>query len=364
MKVLLLGEFSGFYTNLKDGLRELGATVTLAANGDGWKKIEGADMPLYKTGEMSAPGRVFHKLIMPVMQKGRWRDYDVVQLVHGCVFRPYINSIMIRALKRQNGKLFENICGNCYTLYQSWRNGKLGYYTLDDNPDKCEMYTGSGLRQYMTRATEEYVDSVADGIIPIMYEYAVGVRERENCLPTIQLPFNAEKVPFSENKVGNKLVFYHGINKPKDKGTAYIKEAFEIIQSRYPNDVQMIVKGGMPLNEYLEVLRSTNILVDQCKEHCWGLNACYGMAQGKVIMGGASRNSLKEFGLQESPVIHIKPDVHQIVQQIEYVIENRAKVSVWGEESRHFVETFHDHRMVAQRYLDAWARSARSEDNL
>lgn len=35
MKVLLVGEFSGFYLNLKQGLQELGVDVTLAANGDG-----------------------------------------------------------------------------------------------------------------------------------------------------------------------------------------------------------------------------------------------------------------------------------------------------------------------------------------
>ena len=35
MKILLMGEFSGFYLNLKQGLQELGAEVTLAANGDG-----------------------------------------------------------------------------------------------------------------------------------------------------------------------------------------------------------------------------------------------------------------------------------------------------------------------------------------
>lgn len=31
MKVLLLGEFSGFYTNLKDGLQELLHTVSVMA---------------------------------------------------------------------------------------------------------------------------------------------------------------------------------------------------------------------------------------------------------------------------------------------------------------------------------------------
>lgn len=50
MKVLLLGEFSGLYRYLKQGLLELGIDTTLAANGDLWKNIGGADFPLFHTG--------------------------------------------------------------------------------------------------------------------------------------------------------------------------------------------------------------------------------------------------------------------------------------------------------------------------
>ena len=149
-------------------------------------------------------------------------------------------------------------------------------------------------------------------------------------------------------------MFFHGILREKDKGTNYIRQAFEIISQKYPNDVEVIIEGRLPLKEYLEVLRRTNVLVDQCKEHCWGLNACYGMAQGKVILGGASRNSLKEFEISESPVFHVKPDVEQIVQQLEHVIENRNKITEWGYQSRNFVETFHNHVKVAQKYVDMW----------
>lgn len=357
MKILLLGEFSGFYLNLKQGLQELGAEVTLAANGDGWKQIPGADMPLYRTGDTQKTKKIYYKLVKPLLERKKLQNYDVVQLVHENIYRPYINSRMIKELKRQNGSLYVNVAGNCYSLYKSWRDGKLGYYTFDNNPDKCEMYTGGGLRREMTRRTEEYVDGIADGIIPVMYEYAVGVRELPNCKKTIPLPFNSGKSEYRTNRPDGKLVFYHGILREKDKGTDYIRQAFEIIQKKYPNDVEMIICGNLPFQEYLEVLRRTNILVDQCKEHCWGMNACYGMAQGKVVLGGASRNSLKEFGLEESPVIHIKPDVRQIVHQIEYVLENRNRIEEWGYESRQFVETFHDCKKIAQQYLDVWKQN-------
>lgn len=37
MKILLFGEFSGFFTCLKDGLTALGHEVFLASSGDGFK---------------------------------------------------------------------------------------------------------------------------------------------------------------------------------------------------------------------------------------------------------------------------------------------------------------------------------------
>ena len=77
------------------------------------------------------------------------------------------------------------------------------------------------------------------------------------------------------------------------------------------------------------------------------MNACHGMAQGKVVLSGASRNTLKEFGLSSSPVFHIKPDVNQIVSQLEYLIENKDNIEEFGYKSRKFVETFHNHRRIA-----------------
>ena len=46
MKILMVGEFSGFYLNLKKGLRFLGYSVKIIAQSDGFKKIPGADIKI------------------------------------------------------------------------------------------------------------------------------------------------------------------------------------------------------------------------------------------------------------------------------------------------------------------------------
>ena len=354
MKVLLLGEYSGFFYNLKRGLQELGVEVELCANGDDWKQIPGADRVLYRDGDVSPIKRAYHKIIVPELEKRQFSGYDVVQMVHENIFSPYINTNMIKAIKKNNGSLFVNIAGNHPTLYRAWLDGKLGYYTFDDNEEKAIPFTSKELCYRFYRKSSRYVDEIVDGVIPVMYEYAVGIREWDKCKKTIPLPFDTSDINYEENKVGTKLFFYHGLNKPKDKGGAYIKEALEILRDKYPNDVDICVADTLPLKEYLEVLSKTNVMVDQCKEHCWGMNACYGMALGKVVLGGASRNSLKEFGLESSPVVHIMPNVDQIVKQLEYVLENRTRVPQWGEESRRFVEEFHDAKRIASMYLDVW----------
>lgn len=46
MKILILGDFSGFGLNLKKGFEKESEEVILISNGDGWKKIPGSDLNL------------------------------------------------------------------------------------------------------------------------------------------------------------------------------------------------------------------------------------------------------------------------------------------------------------------------------
>ena len=47
------------------------------------------------------------------------------------------------------------------------------------------------------------------------------------------------------------------------------------------------------------------------------------MALGMVILEEAVNDSLREFGMKESSVLHIQPNVNQIVSQLEYILENK-----------------------------------------
>lgn len=354
MKVLLMGEFSGLFTNLKNGLLELGVDCTLASIGDGWKKIPGADIPLYKIEDKSYVKKFYNYIVEPYMHKERFSGYDVVQMVYPVLFKPIINKKMIDYIKKNNGALYVSIAGGCSPVYESYIDGRLGYYIYDNNPESCYRYVSKKWKYTSIIDQEKYGYKVADGVVPIMYEYALGVRDYNNCKQTIPIPFDATKIEYTPNVVNGKIRILHGIIREKSKGSDIIKKALEIIQLRHPDEVEVIIDGKMPLNEYLNLLKSVNILVDQCKEHCYGLNALYAMAEGRIVLGGATENSLKEYGLDSCPVLHIGPDVNQIVDQLEYVISRKKDFEEMGYESRKFVETFHNHISIAQKYVDMW----------
>ncbi|MBP5428921.1 MAG: hypothetical protein J6Z04_06530 [Clostridia bacterium] len=355
MRVLLVGEFSGFFINLKKGLQMNGVECVLAANGDGWKKIEGADMRLYKKRK-GFLGKIISYIFEPLLTAKKLYNFDVVMLVDPAIYHPCINKIMFKKILKHNKKVFVSLPGGCFALYESYRKGELGHYIFDDNEELCRVYETKSLKAKVRKKQEKYIYDHVAGIIPIMYEYAVPVRDRKNRLQTIPIGFDCSQIEYKPNIATNKIVIMHGIIREKSKGTKEIKEALSIIKKKYGDQVEIILDGKKPLADYLKQLQGVNVLVDQCKEHCYGMNALYAMAEGRIVLGGASDDSLKEFGItrDDCPVFNIVPDVNQIVNQIEHVISLKDSFETLGMKSRRFVEDFHNCKMIAKKYIEVW----------
>lgn len=102
MKILLLGEYSGLFNNLKDGLRELGHEVSLIADPDNWKKIPGADYPLtLPYGKKNILKKIFYKLIYPLYERKLYDNYDVVLIINIDIFHPLIIHKVIKKLAKK-----------------------------------------------------------------------------------------------------------------------------------------------------------------------------------------------------------------------------------------------------------------------
>ena len=353
MRVLLIGEYSGFFTNLKKGLEAIGVECILASNSDSWKQIRGSNIRLFDDSKTSGIKRIKNMVFDPYKRRSELYGFDVVQFVNPIVYSQIVNTIMFKTIKKHNKKVFVSIAGDGFSVFKAYLDGAFRYYIYDDNPMLCKKY--KGFRGLVNKINERYVLNHSNGIIPIMYEYAVGVRNRNNTLPTIPIPFDCSEIEYKPNRViDGKIVIFHGIIREITKGSGYIIEALRIIEERYHDEVTVIIDGKKPLTEYLKSLYNINILVDQCKENCYGMNAIYAMADGRIVLGGASSESLREIGVSESPIIHIEPNVDQIVSQIESIIKKKNLLEELGLKSRKYVEEVHNHKIIAKKYIDAW----------
>jgi glycosyltransferase involved in cell wall biosynthesis len=357
VKILLLGEFSGFHTNLKSGLKELGHEVHICSSGDRWKKFEGSDIKLFSYSDNPVIRRIC-SLMYQLKMIPKLKNYDVVQLVCPHVFSEvgyWYNQMIIKLLKKNNEKLILSVAGDHYFIYETFK--KLRYTIFENFDEKNSKYCNKSYIENNKKVVE-----MSDGIIPITYTYAESYRWNKKLLRTIPLPVDYTKVQFSPQVFKDgKVKIFHGINNENSKGTKYIREAMEKLKANYPEKVEILIDGKMPIKKYLKVLKDSNIVIDQALSYSYGMNAIYSMAMGKVVLSGNEPECQKEYSRFDIPVINITPSVDTIYRELEKLILNEQEIISIGSKSRKFIEDFHNHIDIAKLYINEW-KSIRSED--
>ena len=269
----------------------------------------------------------------------------------------------LEKIKNTNGKVYLLACGGdkYYNEYGISFLKEKGYYIFDEKrieERKKELYIKKNI--------ENKLFEIIDGIIPVMYEYAEPYRNSKwmklnKVKKTIPLAIDTKNI-IKKNKIGEKIIIFHGLNSEKEKGTAWIREAMENIQKKYSDKVEIIIDGKMPLEKYKEVIAKTNILIDQCRSYGYGMNALYGMAMGKLVFSGNEPENEKEFGEKNIPVVNITPNVEDIEKKLEYYILNPELIITEGKRAREFVERFHDSEIIAKQYLKLFEKDSRTDE--
>ncbi len=353
MKILLLGEFSGFYKNLKEGLIELGHDTLIASHGDDWKNIP-------RDIDLGAGSGFYAKLkrkIMPLWKINQLSGFDVVQYINPFYFyhKALPNKFIFSQFIKRNGKVYMSAAGD--DAYY-WRKGRsiLKYGPFEDSLKydiKKKSYFMSTQSAFEFNA---WIASRVSGVIPTAYDYEVSYKECKNRKETIPLPINTNKIEYKDNYPNKKIVVFHGLNRYGFKGTRHVEKAFALLSTKYPNDLELIINGGLPLKDYLDLIQRVNVVVDQTNSYSTGVNGLYAMAMGKVVLGGAEPESLISLGCTETPVINITPSAESIVKQVEFLLDNRDVIPEIGFRSRQFVERTHGHILVAQKYIEEWSK--------
>jgi len=353
IKILLLGEFSGFFLNLAAGLRELGHEVTIAAGYDGFKDIA-PDVPLeFRSYKRLARIGTF---VLPLVHLSKFKNFDVVQVIHP--FTPNVrffpNIEYFRILKRYNKKLFLSAAGSDPVYWQLGRS-RLRYGPFDDYL-RYDIKKARHKFQTKKLLQKNYdIAKLFDGIIPVMFDYHVGYRDFKNCRNIIPLPIDSGRITYGplDFKKG-PLNIFHGVTRYGFKGTKFIEEAFEIFGNRYPNDVKLSIQGRLPLDKYLRVMRKQHVVLDQTNSHSMGMNALASLALGKITMSGSEEVANEANYGTSSPAINLNPSKWDVLQKLEELLDNRSNLHELSLRGREFITTHHDSKLIAQKYVNSW----------
>lgn len=352
MKILLFGEFSGLHNNLKEGLIELGHEVVIASGKDGFKDISNdINLDPVFSGFL---GKIESRL-KPFIKLHKFVGFDIVQIINP--FYPnskfFPKEFFYFLLRIFNKKFF--ILGAGSDAY-FWKYGKetMRYSPFEDwlkydiQNDFFYMQSINAFN-YNRRIVDK-----SNGLIPVMYEYDSCYKKSSKKLNLIPLPVNLKSISCDPNNIKDKIVVFHGLSRYGFKGTRHVENAFKVLKEKYPNDLELIINGKMPLKEYLKALKQSNIVIDQVNSYSLGMNGLFALAMGKVVLGGSEKESLKSQGIKNSPVINVLPSKESIIEAIDLLVKDKNKILSIGERGRKFVETHHCALKIAKKYENTW----------
>jgi glycosyltransferase involved in cell wall biosynthesis len=353
MKILLLGELSGFHEELRIGLLDQGHQVVTACVGPTTTSYP-LDFQLYKA---PAPRQNrlgwSREILSQSLTLPRFTGFDIVQMISPKFFHWKVNKAYVRFLKRFN-KALVVISTGCTTGYNDFmrelRFSPCAECKLYDKPKhECEWERGE------ERVFEHWLWNHADAIVTTAWDYreALGTTPFLGKNHSIPLPIDTRRHRPPARQRGSKVRVYYGETRYGYKGGKSVIAALDKLEaSPFADRVEIVKASRMPFDDYLALLDTVDIVIDQANSHCYGMNALYTIARGKISFTGAAPEAMRFFGVtpDESPFVNIGPDPEDIFRKLVDLIENPQKMEDLGAKGREFAVRIHDARPVAGAY--------------
>jgi glycosyltransferase involved in cell wall biosynthesis len=365
MKILLLGDYSNVHATLAEGLRQLGHDVTVASDGDGWKNYP-RDVDLYR--DMSwGKVQTLRYLWRLIMEFRKFRGYDVVQLINP-IFIPLKAERMLtfyRYLRRHNKRVFLGAFGmdhywvraglDCSTFRYSDFNMGVEVRESEDNDN--------WIREWLRGAKGDLNQRIAndcDGIVAGLYEYYAAYRpdfgEKVQFIP---FPIVPQKGDATSKEAPSRVRFFIGIQKSRSeyKGTDIMLRALERVAQELPDRCEVVRVENVPFAEYVNLMRGSDVILDQLYSYTPAMNALEAMARGLIVVGGAEPEHYTLMQEDElRPIFNVLPNEESVYQVVRDIALHPERIPQLKHDSVAYIQKHHDYVKVAQQYLDFWSR--------
>ena len=372
MRILLLGDYSNVHATLADGLRQLGHTVVVASDGDGWKNYP-------RDVDLARPSLARWQSLLWWMRMRRefhrFRGYDVVQIINP-VFLPLRAERLwpyYAFLRRHNRHVFLGAFGMDHYFVKAsldcttYRYGDFQIGQQLRHSQENDIFIADWLDGPKGVLNRRIADD-CDGIIAGLWEYhAAYAHEWADKMQFIPFPIRVadEQVAPATRAAFRRLEedpeapvrFFIGIQRSRSayKGTDIMLRALEKVCARYPRHAEMVRVESVPFDQYIQLMQGCHVILDQLYSYTPAMNALEAMARGLVVVGGGEPENYDI--LQESelrPIINVQPNEEDCVRQLSRLVENRHDLPALHRQTLAYIRRHHDHLRVAAQYVGAW----------
>lgn len=369
LSILLLGDASNYHQALATGLRRLGHQVALASDGSRWMNTE-RDIDLSRPYPGKLGGLALWLKIRGRLMR-RFSGHDVVAINTSSFLplKPSRQRWLFDAVRGRNRSVFYNAVGTdpgfvaeCLRPETPLRYND---YRIYGKPSPYSMLHPENEKEWLSSALKGLYDHVienVDGAVGCLWEYNVSLEKvlpREKIfagaipidtrsIEPVELPDKIERVRLFLGRHNDRMVL---------KGTDILELAAREVVDRYPDKAELVVVENRPYAEYLELLKSAHVVLDQIYSYTPATNALLAMAMGLNTVSGGSEEYYNHIGEQTlRPVIHVEPDYELVYRALEHTVLHPEMIKPRGLQGRELVEKYNACEKVAADNVDFWLR--------
>lgn len=358
MKILLIGEASGVHRNLKKGFEELGHTAFhIIKYSEQQGRSSDASFCKARNGILGGISRNISSLHNALCLE----KYDVINFlntitaVHGRYTR-YLDLPIIR----NKAKIMSYYAVGCDEL------GIIRRSDCDFAYIPCPSCLGSG--ETLGRDCEEFLNPLykksgdrarryfdVAGCSMIEYDHtSTFFGEKSFC--RVPLPVDTDAINFSPARNRKIVKIAHTPSRRGFKGTTIVLEAIDILR-KSRNDFEFKIIEGLNFEDYLNVIRDVDIVVDQVYSQSPGMNALEMLAAGKIVFTGATKLGQTYYDFMHNfPGVNAEPNPTILAESLSFMLDKRNSYSEFGFAGREYIEKNHSCVYSAQKFLNLWLR--------
>ena len=371
-KILLMADYSNFHNTLAKGLRNLGCDVTVVSDGSGFMECERDIDITRRPGKL---GGLMYAANLYGPLHSKLKGYDIVSFRNPDFLDLKPGRILwfLKRMLKENKTCFLSAISMDVPFFDMLEaeDSPLSYseWFIDGKPNRLYIEDRKQWDSWhapdMTRL-HYYLYKHIDGAVSALYEYHLSLKRRlpEKKIAYGGLPIDSENIAFREIGCPRKVRIFLGRDRRRklQKGSDLLEIAAKNVVAKHPDKAELILIENRPRKEYMEIMQSCHILLDQIYSYTPATMALEGMASGLIAVTGGEPEFYDFIGEKENfPIVNAPTDLEGLEKEMEKLVLNPESLNERGKRSREFVVKHHGVDKVAERFLNHWLEILRTK---